>query len=252
MWRAAAVLFLLTAMAGPAQARCSDGDGDWVKRVCYDKPLTRDKYGHDILGGTPEWTEIDITLGPQGRSVLSHRGGTLQFRLTENNIFEDVAPRLADMDGDGRPELIAVQTNFDQGARLMVIGLDGSMAPTPYIGRSNRWLAPIGAADLDGDGFIEIAYVDRPHLARLIRVWRFKDGALELAGELPGYTNHRIGEDTIAGGIRDCGSGPELIVADAGWREIFAIRFSDGKFSSQALAPHQGRSSFSTAMTCQN
>jgi hypothetical protein len=46
------------------------------------------------------------------------------------------------------------------------------LAATPHIGSANRWLAPIGAADLDGDGRVEIAYVDRPHLARTLRIWR--------------------------------------------------------------------------------
>jgi hypothetical protein len=46
------------------------------------------------------------------------------------------------------------------------------LASTPWIGQRFRWLAPVAAADLDGDGAMELAYVDRPHLARTLRVWR--------------------------------------------------------------------------------
>ena len=108
------------------------------------------------------------------------------------------------------------------------------------------------AAGEDGDGAMEIAYVDRPHLARLIRVWRFAGGTLELVGELPGYTNHAIGESDIAGGIRDCGQGPELIVADAGWRDIYAITMkAAGEFAATRIGPHQGRGSFAAALACE-
>ena len=44
-----------------------------------------------------------------------------------------------------------------QGARLAIYDETGLVSATPYIGRSNRWLAPLGAGDLDGDGNIELA-----------------------------------------------------------------------------------------------
>ena len=76
------------------------------------------------------------------------------------------------------------------------------VAATPNIGQRNRWLAPVAAADLDGDGATEIAYVDRPHLARRLRIWRFEGGSLTEIAALPGLTNHRIGEAFITGGLR--------------------------------------------------
>jgi hypothetical protein len=82
-------------------------------------------------------------------------------------------------------------------------------SPPRRIGQRNRWLAPIGAADLDGDGRVEIAYVDRPHLARTLRVWRSRPGGtLTEIATATGLTNHRIGEAFITGGIRDARRGP--------------------------------------------
>ncbi|MEM9972381.1 MAG: VCBS repeat-containing protein, partial [Pseudomonadota bacterium] len=127
------------------------------------------------------------------------------------------------------------------------------VAANEFIGRTNRWLAPVGvgAADLDGDGAVEIAFVDRPHLAKTLRVFRFAGGALTLVGEFPGVTNHRIGERDIAGGIRDCGAGPEMVVADAAWQRVLAIRFDGARFASEAVGPHEGRQSFAAAMACE-
>jgi hypothetical protein len=49
--------------------------------------------------------------------------------LPETEVFEDLAPRLADLDGDGKAEIIVVQSHRDLGARLAVYGLtpDGPM-----------------------------------------------------------------------------------------------------------------------------
>lgn len=200
-----------------------------------------DRYGHGVLGDALEPTTLhlltDKTSAECGISVT----------LDAPYVFEDVAPRLADLDGDGRPELIVVRSHARQGAQLAVYGEVGDqlklIASTPFIGRANRWLAPVGAADLDGDGHIEIAYIDRPHLAKTLRIWRFKDQALSSVVDIPGLTNHRIGEDFISGGIRTCDAGPEMVMADSNWRRIIGVQLSTtsvtsrdlGRFSAQAL-----------------
>ena len=99
------------------------------------------------------------------------------------------------------------------------------IAATPYIGRSNRWLASIGIADFNGDGDIDIAYIDRPHLAKTLRVRTHKNGKLTEAANITGLSNHRIGDSFISGGIRTCGETPEMITADAAWKSIISTRF---------------------------
>ncbi len=106
-------------------------------------------------------------------------------------------------------------------------------------------------ADLDGDGLIEIAYIDRPHLAKTLRVWRFMDGASGPVAELSGLTNHRIGERDIGGGIRDCGNGPEMITANADWTQVMATTLTDGQLTTRAIGAHVDRGSFATALACE-
>lgn len=204
----AAGLWLAGALAAHAQTGYS---------ATYEGPTTR--YPHGVLGDEVEYTTLAVTL-PGGR--------TLRATWDAPVVFEDLAPRLTDLDGDGTPEIITVESHETLGARLALWRIDaGGLAPlaaTPWIGQRFRWLAPVGAADLDGDGATEIAYIDRPHLARILRVWRFQDGALTEVAALPGLTNHRIGEDFITGGLRDCGQGPEMLTADTGWTRVVATR----------------------------
>lgn len=177
-------------------------------------------------------------------------GDRRTFELPRTSVFEDVHPRLTDLDGDGAPEVITVESDQRLGARLAVWGSDGRIVATPYIGTRFRWLAPVGAADLDGDGSIELAYVDRPHLAKTLRVWRYEQGELIPLGALPGVTNHRIGEPDIAGGIRSCGEMPEMLVASADWRAILAIRFEAGVFSQRQIGTDTSRDAFARALAC--
>lgn len=200
-----------------------------------------DRYAHGILGDAIEWGQLRITTDT----------GVRQFMLSQDRVFEDVAPRLADINGDGKPEVVVVETLIREGAQLAIYDQTGKIAATPHIGRANRWLAPIGIADLDGDGAIEVAYVDRPHLTKTLRVWRFADDALSPVADLSGLTNHRIGERDIGGGIRDCGQGPEMITANADWTRVMSTILRDGQLTTREIGTHVDRSSFATALACQ-
>ncbi len=203
----------------------------------YDGPTTR--YAHGVLGDTIEATQLHAysshAITPCGQQSMT---------LPPELVFEDIAPRLIDVTGDGQPEIIVVQSHQGLGAQLAIyrVEQDGEtlrqIVATPFIGRSNRWLAPIGAADLDGDGRVEIAYIDRPHLARTLRVWRFVNGALLEVAALEGLTNHRIGEDFITGGLRDCGAGVEMITANADWTRVMATRLVGSALQARALGSY--------------
>ncbi len=228
-------LFCLAIVSGAAAA------ADGIATAMYDEPTTR--YAHGVLGDAIEHGAL-VMQTDAGRSV--------RLRLPERRVFEDTAPRVVDVDGDGDNEVIVVESDMSLGARIAIYDATGLVAANEFIGRTNRWLAPvgIGAADLDGDGAVELAFVDRPHLAKTLRIFRFANNELTLVGELPGVTNHRIGERDIAGGIRDCGNGPEMVVASADWSRVLAVHFSGTSFTQTDLGPHQGRSSFAAALQC--
>jgi len=205
----------------------------------FDAPTTR--YTHGILGDAVEWGELRFVAD----------GTQYAITLPDDHVFEDWQPRLWDVTGDGTPEIVVIETDMRAGAALTIYGPTGKLTETPHIGRPNRWLAPIGAVDLDGDGVIEIAYVDRPHLAKSLTVWRYEDGVLAPVATLAGLTNHRIGEADIGGGIRDCGQGPEMITASADWSRVMATTLKDGRLSTRDIGRHVDRSSFASALACQ-
>lgn len=89
----------------------------------FSEPTPR--YDHAILGDALEWGALALTLSDGTRRL---------FRLPETLVFEDLTPRLADLDGDGAPEVIVVETSLAKGGRLAVWGPEGRIAQTPHIG----------------------------------------------------------------------------------------------------------------------
>lgn len=209
-------------------------DAAEIRAARYSEPTTR--YDHGVLGDAVEWGALELEAG--GRRYV--------IRLPDSRVFEDLGPRIL----PGGAAVAVVETDLGAGARLAVYGPEGVIAATPFIGRPHRWLAPVGAADLDGDGVIEIAYVDRPHLAKVLRIWRFEDGALRHAADIPGLSNHQIGWDHIPGGIRDCGEGPEMITANGDWTAVMATRWDGTRAASVRLGAYSGPASLDRALNC--
>ena len=235
---AAALLMLL---AGPAGAQ--------ITAATYAEPT--DRYPHGALGTPVTFAAMAVRLADGTQRIA---------RWAPGMVFEDTAPRLVDLDGDGAPEIITVESSETQGARLAIWGLDatGALVPqaaTPHLGTRFRWLAVAGAADLDGDGLVEIAYVDRPHLAQVLRILRVRrvDPAtvvLEEVAALPGLTNHRFGDPGISGGLRDCAGDLSIVTASADWSRVMATRLSGGKATTVDLGPNDRPDALSRALAC--
>lgn len=203
-----------------------------------------DRYAHGVLGDRLEWTTLVLSLAD---------GTERRYTLPDDMVFEDLTPRLADITGDGLPEVITVESSQSLGARLAIYSAAGRMVATEHIGQRNRWLAPVGAADFDGDGNIEIAYVDRPHLLQMLRLVRLEGGELRETARLRGVTNHRIGWSYIVGGVRDCTGRPEMIVATGDFLANLSVfwRAGEQRLDTRAEGRFDGAESMERLLRCE-
>ncbi len=245
MMRTAALVLALT--AAPALSETITWAG-------YDGPTTR--YPHQALGDPVEYTKL---------IVRTDEGREFSLEWSKQIVFEDTEPLLVDLDDDGSIELLTVESHEEFGSRLAIYGITtGTLAltiATPFIGQRYRWMAKVGAADLDGDGQIEIAYIDRPHLDKKLRVYRYSrtpTSATESVARLTpvadawGLSNHQIGWPYIVGGIRTCEEGgtPEIITANGDWSQVMATTLTDGKLVSRRLEKYEDPQTIQSALSC--
>ena len=150
------------------------------------EPTTR--YQHYVLGTRHEAASLVAVL---------RDGRILTLRLPKTSVFEDRKPRLADLNGDGKDEIVVVRSYLDRGAALAVVAVRGAelkiIAETPPIGIPHRWLNPAGIADFDGDGRLDIAYVQMPHVMGRLRVWTLEPQGLREIASLDDTSNHMLG-----------------------------------------------------------
>lgn len=246
--RAAAALAL--ALAGGCVAAAEGwvaGEGAGITAARYEVP--DDVYPHRIMGAIREKRVLAVRDAAGREYRFDLRNGR-----SPDHVFEDIAPRVVDADGDRQSDVVVVETDPSEGAQLAVYSLRrGTLvkaAATPHIGQRFRWLAPSAVADLNGDGLTDLAYVDRPHLTKTLRVWSWAPGGLTEIASLGGVTNHRIGDEVIWGGLRRCGDGPELVLADAAFAEIVVVRMTGGTLTSRRPGARATPVNFERALAC--
>ncbi len=162
----------------------AEADGD-IRSAWYVGPTRR--YAHGILGDAIEASALRVEL----------KGGAhLTYDLPANMVFEDRTPRISDLDGDGRKEVITIRSSTSEGGGVAVYGVrEGRLteiAVNDFIGLRNRWLNIAAIADVTGDGRKDIAYVRTPHIGGMLRLFSFENG-LNFVSEIDGFSNHAIG-----------------------------------------------------------
>lgn len=234
-------LIVLAAMVAASTA------GADITRAGFGDATTR--YNHGVLGQGAEWGSL---------TMMRDDGKRLRVVLDQDHVFEDIEPRVADLDGDGEREVLVVETDRNRGARLMVYTDAGKVAAGPHIGTPFRWLAIVGTGDLDGDGKPEIAYVETPHLKPVLKIAQFRDGVIspmvtvdgKPVAPLRGVTNHVKGDAFLQGGIADCGNGPSIFVADPRWTKVLEVRLERAELKSRVVGEYKGPVSLADAVAC--
>lgn len=204
-----------------------------IVRAWLAEPTAR--YAHGVLGDGLEASALRVETA---------EGRTLTLRLPGDQVFEDLTPRLADLDGDGRDEVLVVRADAQAGAALAVHGLRAGrlteLAATPPIGTPHRWLNPVGAADLDGDGRMEVALVRTPHIGGVLEIWEWRDGGLHREATAGDVSNHAMGSPVLAlHAIADLtGDGrPDLLLPDQRRTTLRLLTLTDGALAEARSVP---------------
>ncbi len=171
----------------PEQAIAKSVDGRFYAQ--YAMPTS--KYSHGVLGDQIEAEKL----------VVVRDSTFYELVLAENFVFEDIRPRLYDVDGDGDMEIITIRTDLTNGAGIAIYKIqDGEIreySSIREIGKSNRWLNIVAIDDLDNDGIVEIVWIETPHIGGVLKIARISNGVLDVISEEAGYSNHGLGDRNL-------------------------------------------------------
>jgi len=211
----------LAAQQRLAQSQVTSGVRD-IAWAWLGSPTSR--YPHAALGSRQHAASLHV-LPSLARAQL------LTYSLPLHRVFEDRIPRLVDLDGDGRDEIILVEAEALKGAALVVYGLrNGSvteLARGPYAGSSFRWLNPVGVADFDGDGLLDLASVTTPHIGGALTLHHYRPPRLEPYARTTDVSNHRMGEleQQLAVILSQAGQRPAILIPDMQLTALQALRW---------------------------
>jgi hypothetical protein len=181
------------------------------------------RYPHGMLGDNLEATAL---------SVRNRDGVVLTYVLPEDSVFEDLIPRVHDLDNDGLDEVILVRTRPEIGSSLMVLGIrDGKLRPlgeSESTGKRGQWINPIGVADVDGDGRLEVLAVLSPHESGTLIEYNFDGSRLVAGHHIDGVCNHVPGNrDQGMSALMDVNADdiPDVLVPSADRRSLRVFTF---------------------------
>ena len=218
-------LLACAVVAALAASLHTNANAESIARAQYEAPTQR--YGHFALGHPHEYARLAVT---------TDAGLRLVFDLPDNEVFEDLTPRLVKLAAHEPTELLTIVSNRQTGARLVLFRLKGDHlvlgGESQAVGTPMRWLNPVGVVDLDGDGQAEIVSVTTPHIGGTLKVYQRTEGQLVEVAALGGFSNHVYGSaelglsahQTVAGQTR-------LLVPDNSRRHLRIIEFSLGRLT---------------------
>lgn len=195
---------------------------DYLVYAQYAMPT--EKYGHAILGDKVEAEQLVVVADQVYYELI----------LEADYVFEDISPRLYDVDADGELEFITIRTHVDRGAGIAIYKIiDNELeeyAFVPEIGTKYRWLNIVAINDLDNDGTVELVWIQTPHIGGILKVTKIEQGALNVLSEKEKYSNHAIGERNLClSCLRELPTQKVLYVPNQSRDKIIGFTFQDNE-----------------------
>ena len=172
------------------------------------------QYPHGAVGDELEAAAVALVAArPRPRVVAI-------ARPRPGAVFEDLRALRVDVDGDGSEEIIVVESDEREGARIVAFDLRGRrLADSTPIGSAFRWHHALRSVP-GPNGRPDIASVRTPHLGARLEFLRRRGSRLVVLAARDGYPTHYFGSRQLGAHALADGDGDgrrELVLpADSG------------------------------------
>ncbi len=178
-----------------------------------------DRYNHGALGDSIEGETLYVVDADAADTVA-------QTTLAPPAVFEGLQPLVADLDGDGQPEIVTTVADSADGARIAVFSTGCERLATGPI-HEPGWRHQLAVAPFGPDGTPELAVVRKPHVDRVLEFYRLDDGSLDIVATVGGISSHSYGSRILDGALAGSFTGAdttELLVPTASQDELALVR----------------------------
>lgn len=233
--------------------------------------MSTNVYNHAVLGDELEGGALTVLQwNEETETVFFLASATLEGEEQRNTVFEGLGPIWADVNGDGKDDLVTTISNSAVGARLRVYSLsDGEplqllqLAQAPAINLGGRWLHQLAVGPLGPNGETNVVEIRTPHIGGEVRYYELDPDRpvgdnLKLTASTSRYTSHDIRSrnlDRVVLGDFNGDGIPELVVqnqvkdvlvglqrtsGDAGVEIVWSIRLPSPIESNLAVSCNAG------------
>ena len=207
-----------------------NGDGMFQMAVAY--AVSNGDVGGISIGDVDSDGNLDVIVSKYNGSgtvstLLGNGDGTLQAQIESSTGSSfPAASAIADVDGDGRPDLIVANTANRGGVSILLGNGDGTFTPLTVLA-SNGDPIVVATADLNGDGAADVAFANAAWGAHAVQVYlNNADGTFHQAPEV------QAGGNTIGVAFADFnGDGKQDLVFSGDVNAVsVALGNGDGTF----------------------
>lgn len=248
-------------LAEPAQGRYRKPAHDFPIKNGHTVRGTRDISAAWLSSPVQRYRHYVLGLDAEPETLTTSLTDRRLFRLTlpTEAVFEDRIPRLVDIDGDGRDEVVVVKSHQRTGSVVAVAKIKSQaegltiIAESAAPGEPFRWINPAGIAAFTGQGRLEIAAVRQPHAVGELELLVMTGGRLEVVLVVGDVSNHAIGSfhQTLHVVADFNGDGvPDLAIPSFDRRELRFLSFKGGKVTEfhRVMLPTRAQEDFRLVM----
>lgn len=145
------------------------GDGTFSKVVTHNSggvgawSVTTGDVNHDgkmdvVIGNLCQDSNCD---GDGYVSVFLGRGnGTFRNPISYTSAGRTLTPAIADLNGDGNPDIVVANGAGNEGVGVMIGNGDGTFQPVVIYKAGEKFVSSLKLADVNGDGYVDVVVAD--------------------------------------------------------------------------------------------